>query len=81
MINYGQGHIYRGLFVDGKRSGSGQEVTPYSSYIGKWLNDLRHGMGEETLKVGINTIQNWNNGTREEFSEFFNIKKLVTLRL
>jgi len=44
---YADGSVYKGNFVDGKRSGKGVLTKGKNFYKGEWLNDQKNGHGKE----------------------------------
>lgn len=50
--SYGDGSTYKGSVVDGKRHGHGVWVSDKGQYDGQWLDDHRHGQGQQSWEDG-----------------------------
>jgi len=52
-MEYTNGDVYEGDFIQGKRHGKGKYTTPDGySYEGEWINNQRHGKGK-SITIGI----------------------------
>jgi|SRR5690554_2412075 len=72
---YANGDIYKGSFVDGKKSGVGyMEYITDCIYYGEFEDDLMHGFGYMEWPNGDQYLGEWKNGDPEGFGrkEFWN---------
>lgn len=50
VMNYANGNVYDGEWVDGNKHGKGKIIMTYANkeiYDGQWMNDKRHGKREQ----------------------------------
>jgi hypothetical protein len=46
VLKHGTGGVYMGIFVNGKKCGTGMmKFSDGEEYVGEWEDDLMHGMG------------------------------------
>ena len=59
-LQYADGSIYKGEFVNGEKHGSGSFKNAYGMfYEGEWKNDMKHGEGCMNLTNGSKIVGNW----------------------
>ena len=62
-MEYSNGAVYDGEFVNGKRCGSGKLLLPRGiDYTGQWKDGLRHGRGHIRSRSGYQYRGTWHRG-------------------